>query len=96
MRTIVSSKSCIAHYFFRPDTYYLAFPSKDPLHLRIQVYGVLIWEFAQTAVVAHDVIVALAPTSGDPQMALDSLFTYWFSIPVCGGISEYMIFPHEI
>lgn len=90
------SKLCIAHHCFWSDTYYLAFP-KDRLLAKLQVYGVLFCEFLQTAIVAHDVVVALVSSLGDPKVAaLDSLHTNWFSIPVAGGISEYnLLLFHE-
>ena len=56
---ILSSKSYIAYHHFRPDTYYLAFPH-DRLQAKLQVYAVLIFELFQSAVVAHDVVIALA------------------------------------
>lgn len=58
------------------------------MHAKLQVYGVLLLEFIQSGVVAHDVIMALAPSLGDLN-AVDSLHTTWFSIPVSGGISQY-------
>jgi len=60
--------------------------SRDPLHIKFQVYGVLICEFIQTALVAHDVVSALASSLGNSQQ-LDSLHTTWFTIPVSGGIT---------
>jgi len=70
-------------------TYYLAFP-KDRLHAKIQVYGVLIFEILQSAVVAHDVVIASSLSLGgqehDSLHSLNSLHTSWLSIPVAGGI----------
>jgi len=79
-------------------TYYLAFPH-DRLLAKLQVYIVFAFEIFQSSVVAHDVVIALAPSGLDnfraafaPQAAsdlktsLDSLHTYWFSIPLAGGI----------
>jgi len=77
-------------------TYYLAFP-RDRLLAKLQVYGVLIFELLQSAVVAHDVVVALAVVGlqnfGDNfdlaqelSGSLDSLHANWFSIPLAGGI----------
>jgi len=70
-------------------TYYLAFP-RDRLHAKIQVYGVLIFEFLQSAVVAHDVVLALSLSLGgsehDSLNSLNSLHTSWYTIPVAGGI----------
>lgn len=53
----------------------------------------------QSAVVAHDVVVALAvgglthfreafELASDLRASLDSLHAHWFSIPLAGGISE--------
>jgi len=77
-------------------TYYLAFPH-DRLLAKLQVYGVLIFELLQSAVVTHDVVVALAVAglqnfreaselAKDLRTSLDSLQTHWFSIPLAGGI----------
>jgi hypothetical protein len=81
-----------------PDTYYLAFPH-DRLLAKLQVYFVLIFELLQSAVVTHDVVVALAvgglehfdavsELASDLRTSLDSLHAHWFSIPLAGGISE--------
>ncbi|PPQ93760.1 hypothetical protein CVT25_008140, partial [Psilocybe cyanescens] len=65
--------------------YYLAFP-KDRLLAMTLVYGMLVLETMQTALVSHDVFVAFASQFGD-SAAIDSIRNHWFSIPVCGGIS---------
>ena len=99
------SKSRIAYHSFRPDTYYLAFPH-DRLQAKLQVYAVLIFELFQSAVVAHDVVVALAvgglgnfsaasELASDLYFSLDSLHTHWFSIPLAGGISECDLLSYE-
>ena len=110
--SILSSKSHIAYInFFRPDTYYLAFPH-DRLLAKLLVYAVLIFELIQSAIVAHDVVIALAvggledfhhrfDTSFAFELAfelresLDSLHTHWFSIPLAGGISECNLLSHN-
>jgi hypothetical protein len=57
----------------------------------------LIFELIQSAVVAHDVVVALAvgglehfreafDLASDLRASLDSLHAHWFSIPLAGGI----------
>lgn len=67
--------------------YYLAFPRDRPL-AKILVYGVLLLEMTQTALVSHDVFVALASPWGGASLAkLNSIQNHWFSISVSGGIS---------
>lgn len=79
-------------------TYYLAFPH-DRLQAKLQVYIVFAFELFQSSLVAHDVVIALVPSglghfrasfanqvAGDLKTSLDSLHTYWFSIPLAGGI----------
>lgn len=51
------------------------------------VYGMLVLETMQTALVSHDVFVAFASQFGD-SAAIDSIRNHWFSIPVCGGICK--------
>ena len=60
----------------------------------------------QSAVVAHDVVVALAvgglahfreafELASDLRASLDSLHAHWFSIPLAGGLSECNLLSHE-
>lgn len=94
------SISRFAHNLFAsvPDTYYLAFP-KDRLQAKLQVYGVLIFECFQSAIVAHDILVAFTSFGPghafDSEHALNSLHTTWFTIPVAGGISEHKLLSHD-
>lgn len=70
-------------------TYYLAFP-KDRFPAKLQVYSVFFFECLQSAIVAHDVVVALTPSLGRSShhlSTLNSLHTHWFSIPAAGGIT---------
>jgi hypothetical protein len=74
-------------------TYYLAFPH-DRIQAKLQVYAVFIFELFQSALVAHDVVIALAPSmlnfrglyENDMFEALNSLHSQWFTIPLAGGI----------
>ena len=83
----------------------MAFPH-DRIQAKIQVYGVLIFELLQSAIVAHDVVIALAvegldhfhaasELASELKASLDSLHTNWFSIPLAGGISECNLLSHE-
>ena len=84
----------------------MAFPH-DRLQAKLQVYGVLIFELLQSAVVAHDVVIALAPLglenfsapafelANDLRNSLDSLHTQWFTIPLAGGLSECNLVSHH-
>ena len=96
--SILSSKIPHSLTISFPDTYYLAFPH-DRLLAKLQVYAVLIFELLQSAVVAHDVVIALAvgglehfraafELAHDLRTSLDSIHGHWFSIPLAGGISE--------
>ena len=66
----------------------MAFP-RDQLLAKFLVYGVLVLEMIQTAVVSHDIYAALSsPWWGPSPAKLNSIQNSWYSISVAGGISE--------
>ncbi|KAF8970189.1 hypothetical protein BDZ97DRAFT_130065 [Flammula alnicola] len=64
--------------------YYLSFP-KDPLHMKVLVYGSLILELVQTLMVTHDAYEVFAKGFGDIT-GLNDLHLLWFTLPILGGV----------
>ncbi|KAF9466803.1 hypothetical protein BDZ94DRAFT_1250819 [Collybia nuda] len=64
-------------------TYYMAFP-KDPISIKILVYGLLAIESAQTFMIAVDGFDSFVTHKGDVP-SLDDIRLLWFSVPIIGA-----------
>ncbi|KAF8999139.1 hypothetical protein BDQ17DRAFT_765718 [Cyathus striatus] len=68
--------------------YYAAFP-EDRRFLKALVYGVVSLELVQTIIITQNIFTTFVSGFGSLE-ALDSIHTYWFTIPVSGGIAGFI------
>jgi hypothetical protein len=72
-----------------PDYYQLFFP-KDTKWLKLLIYGLFLWDVAQTFIFTQSWFDPLAAKWGDKD-ALNKIGTSWFSVPFMSAVCECMM-----
>lgn len=70
----------------RADNYYLSFP-KDPIYMKLLVYGSLALEIIQTILVTRDTYATFTTGYGN-FFTLNELHFLWLTLPIFGGVGE--------